>query len=459
MFPSIVEKEEMFVLKDIVYLVKFTGAAVLGVANDHTRAVLHLHGALAAPVALDGHELTLPHHGLGLGDAVAGVLEDASRDGQALLVDLDDVRVHAVHGEVLAAAQLLVDVQFAAPRELCAAPSAVQVLRGRAGGVPLDRLDGGGELVEPLELPHDVVQDQEVLVGQLLQGFADVVWHHVQLLGGLALLHAVEIDPHVGREVAVAFAEVLEVSGSQASQLRFAGGWTGSGGQTLLLLQLQGQGEEGGLRRLTLRIHPNPLDLDLQPRDAALGHAELTAAVQVVLDPLHQHLVDHSHALVHVVVMVHLQGPALEDQHLVHGVHITGQVELHGHGVVLEHPAKQLGDSPGTGLPHEVVQLVLGALVAEEKGLDLASLDDVQDGLLLLGEQQSLGAFSSAQPMLGGRLVCVDGAVAGGTLVQLALGKPLVVEGLCRLVVGEHKVGDRLVVEHDYDKVVLIFET
>jgi len=61
--------------------------------------------------------------------------------------------------------------------------------------------------------------------------------------------------------------------------------------------------------------------------------------------------------------------------------------------------------------------------------------------------------------MLGGRLVCVDGAVAGGTLVQLALGKPLVVEGLCRLFVGEHKVGDRLVVEHDYDKVVLIFET
>jgi len=77
MFPSIVEREEMFVLNDIVYLIQFTGAAVLGVANDHTRAVLHLHGALAAPVALDGHELTLPHHGLGLGDAVAGVLEDA----------------------------------------------------------------------------------------------------------------------------------------------------------------------------------------------------------------------------------------------------------------------------------------------------------------------------------------------------------------------------------------------
>jgi len=101
---------------------------VLGVADDDTRAVLHLHGALAAPVALDGHKLTLPHHGLGLGDAVAGVLEDASRDGQALLVDLHDVRVHAVHGEVLATAQLLVDVQFAASRELGATPPAVEVL-------------------------------------------------------------------------------------------------------------------------------------------------------------------------------------------------------------------------------------------------------------------------------------------------------------------------------------------
>jgi len=106
-----------------------------------------------------------------------------------------------------------------------------------------------------------------------------------------------------------------------------------------------------------------------------------------------------------------------------------------------------------------VVQFVLGALVAEEEGLDLAGLNYVQDGLLLLGELQSLGAFSSAQPMLGGRLICVDGAVAGGTLVQLALGKPLVVEGLRRLVVGEHKVGNRLVVEHGYDKLVSIFET
>ncbi|OIC63913.1 hypothetical protein A7M48_21690 [Acinetobacter baumannii] len=94
--------------------------------------------------------------------------------------------------------------------------------------------------MEPLELAHDIVQDEEVLVGQLLEGFADMIGHHIQLLCGLALLQSVEIDAHVGREVAVALAEVLQVGGAQTGKLCLAGGAAGSGGQALLLLKLQG---------------------------------------------------------------------------------------------------------------------------------------------------------------------------------------------------------------------------
>jgi len=77
--------------------------------------------------------------------------------------------------------------------------------------------------MESLKLSHDVVQYKKVLVGLLLQSLTDVIGHHIELLGCLTLLEAIEIHPHVGGKVTMTFPLMLHICCSQTGQLGLAG--------------------------------------------------------------------------------------------------------------------------------------------------------------------------------------------------------------------------------------------